>query len=274
MIAPAANAKSEIHSPTKRDYISWSAISTYQQCPLRYFFRYIEGLEEKFTSASLALGGAIHSAAEFHFTELMIGNEAPGQDTLLSVFWDEWNSRSEAAAIQFGKAEDLDSIAKTADRVIEAFRASDFARPEGRIIGIEEELRHDLIPGLPDILGRIDLIVETDESLKIVDLMTARSRWTTDQAERSGEQLLLYVALARDLAPRKPIQLEFAVVTKAANPTVECFPVAFSQVRIDRTKKVMERVWASIEAGNFFPAPSPMSCPSCPFRNECDAWQG
>jgi hypothetical protein len=29
---------------TGRDYISWSAISTFRTCPLKYKFRYIDGL--------------------------------------------------------------------------------------------------------------------------------------------------------------------------------------------------------------------------------------
>ncbi len=258
----------------QRDYVSYSAISTYQQCPLRYYFRYLEGLEESFVSASLALGGAVHSAAEFHFNELMCGNSPPDHDTLLSVFWDGWKSRAETAEIRFGKKDDLDSIAKTADRIITAFRDSDIARPTGNIIGIEEELRKELIPGMPDILGRVDLIVESDEDLTITDLKTARTRWSAEQAERSGEQLMLYAALAKDFAPEKPIRLEFAVITKAAKPTVDTLPVTFNQQRVDRTKLVMQRVWQSIQDGHFFPSPSPMSCPSCPFRGPCDAWPG
>lgn len=274
MIARAIGTNTDVQPSSPRDYISFSAISTYQSCPLRYYFKYIEGLEEKFTTTSLALGGAIHSAAEFHFNELLTGNPPPDHDTLLGVFWDGWNSRCETAAIQLGKAEDMDSIGKTADRVISAFRASEFSRPQGRILGVEEELRQPLVPGLPDILGRIDLIVETDEALKIIDLKTARTRWSTDQAERSGEQLLLYSALAKDLVPGKPIQLEFAVVTKSGNPTVECFPVPISNVRIERTKRVMERVWSAIQSRHFFPSPSPLICPGCSFRNECGAWAG
>lgn len=270
MIAPAVTK--QLQSSVQRDYVSWSAISTYQSCPLKFYFKYIEGLEEKFTSASLALGGAIHAAVEFHFNELMAGCAPPDQDTMLNVFWEGWNSRCETAAIQLGKGEDLDSIGKTADRVVAAFRASDFARPVGRILGVEEELRQELIPGLPAILGRIDLIVETDEALKIIDLKTARSRWSTDQAERAGEQLMLYAALVKDLVPGKPIQLEFAVITKAVNPTVECFPVSFHQGRVERTKRVMEKVWSAVQSGHFYPAPSPMTCPGCSFRNECDAW--
>lgn len=62
------------------------------------------------------------------------------------------------------------------------------------------------------------MIAETDEALKIIELKTARTRWSTELAGRSGEQLLLYAALAKDLVPGKPIRLEFAVVTKTASP--------------------------------------------------------
>ncbi|MEZ6126866.1 MAG: PD-(D/E)XK nuclease family protein [Planctomycetaceae bacterium] len=202
------------------DYVSFSAISTYQQCPLRYYFRYVAGMEERFISASLVLGGAVHSAAEFHFNEIMIGNSPPAHDTLLDVFWDGWRSCQETAEIQFGRNEDLNSIARTADRIIAAFRASETAKPVGKILGVEEELRCELIPGMPEILGRIDLITETEEALTITDLKTARTRWSTERAERSGEQLMLYAALAKELIPDKPVHLEFAVVTKSARPTL------------------------------------------------------
>ncbi len=274
MIAPLASGHIDTPTVPFRDYVSFSAISTFQQCPLKYYFKYIEGRTEKFTTASLAVGGAIHHAVEFHFNELMAGALPPDEDTLLSVFWEEWKSRCDNTAIRFGKSENLDSISKTADRVIETFRTSNFARPTGRILGVEEELRQLLITGLPDVLGRIDLIVETADALKIIDLKTARSRWSSAQAERAGEQLILYAALAEDLARGKPIEVEFAVVTKTGTPVVECFPVALSPARLERTKRVMRHVWSAIEAGHFYPAPSALACSACSFRRQCDAWQG
>jgi putative RecB family exonuclease len=258
---------------TNRDYISYSAISTYQQCPLKFYFKYVAGLPEVTVSSSLVLGGAIHSAAEFHFNELMIGNPAPDHDTLLAVFWDEWRDRGEEAEIRLGKKEDINTVGKMADRILTAFVESDIAKPEGRILGIEEQLRGELIPGVPDLLARIDLIVETDETLTVTDLKTSRSRWSANQADDSGEQLLLYSELARHLAPDKTLRLEFAVVTKTAKPTVERWTVANNANRIARTKQIIRRVWKSIESGNFFPAPSPISCGGCPFRKPCRAWQ-
>ena len=259
---------------TSRDYISFSAISAYRMCPLRYLLKYVEGLPEETVSASLVLGGAIHSAVEHHCNELMVGNPAPDQDTLLSVFWDAWRDRGEEAEIQFGKNEDVNSIAKTADRVLTAFRQSDLAQPQGRILGVEEPLRGELVPGVPDLLARIDLIVESEDAVTVTDLKTARSRWTANQAEDSGEQLLLYSELVRHLVPGKEIRLEFAVITKTAKPIAERLPVTFDSQRISRTKRVVERVWRAIEAGHFFPSPSPIACGSCPFRDPCRRWAG
>ena len=51
---------------TGRDYISWSAISTYQRCPLKYSFRYVKNIPERFVSSALVFGSAIHQALQFH----------------------------------------------------------------------------------------------------------------------------------------------------------------------------------------------------------------
>jgi CRISPR/Cas system-associated exonuclease Cas4 (RecB family) len=33
-------------------------------------------------------------------------------------------------------------------------------------------------------------------------------------------------------------------------------------------------VWRAIQAGQFFPSPSPLNCHSCPYREPCRAWSG
>jgi CRISPR/Cas system-associated exonuclease Cas4 (RecB family) len=44
--------------------------------------------------------------------------------------------------------------------------------------------------------------------------------------------------------------------------------------QIEKTKRIAERVWRSIRAGNFFPSPGPLNCYSCPYRQPCRAWKG
>ena len=259
---------------TGRDYVSFSAINAYASCPLRYFFKYVQGLPEHTVSSSLLFGGAIHSALELHFNELMAGGPAPSQEELLAEFWAAWRDRSEEATIKLAKGEDAKSIGDLASRVLKAFRASDVAKPGGRILGVREELRGGIIPGVPDVLVRIDLIVETRDALVVTDFKTARSRWSDGQAQDQAEQLLLYSELARQLAPGKELRLEYAVVTKAKFPVFEQHPVLMDRQRIARTKQVVRRVWQAIEAGQFYPAPSPLNCPNCPYREPCREWTG
>lgn len=81
--------------PAQRDYLSYSAVSLYRQCPLRYFFRYVAGLPEQTVSASLVFGGAIHAAVQFHFEELLAGNSAPDLAALRDVYLDPGEKSAE-----------------------------------------------------------------------------------------------------------------------------------------------------------------------------------
>ena len=155
-----------------RDYISWSAISTFQQCPLRFFYRYVERLPKPTVAASLVFGGA------------------------------------------------------------------------------------------------------TGAKLVITDFKTSRSRWNQEHVEDAAEQLILYASLVQDLSPGKDIGLRFIVVTKTKEPVVEQHSLDLDPQRAERTKHVAERVWSAIETGNYYPAPSPMSCGGCPFREPCRQWSG
>ena len=154
------------------------------------------------------------------------------------------------------------------------FLESDLAKPEGRILGVEEELRGQPSAELPDLLGRIDLLLETDDAVIVQDFKTSRSAWTDQQAEDQSEQLLLYADLARRLVPGKQLRLQFAVVTKAKMPKVQLLETEFDENRLNRTKRVFESVWSAIQTGHFYPAPSPMQCPGCGYRKQCSAWSG
>lgn len=255
------------------DHLSFSAISTFQTCSLRFAFKYLLGLPEETVGASLVFGAAIHSALQFHHEQLLIGNAAPDLDSLLGVYQDAWQ-RNEGQTVLFGKGEDVNSLGRLADAVLRAFLASDLSRPEGQVIGIEEELRGQLLPGCPDLLARVDLIFETRDAVVIRDYKTSRRSWNEDQARDAGPQLLLYSELAHDLAGGKQVRLEFAVLTKDRFPQVSLHPIVVDPVQIARTRKIVERVWNAIEARNFYPSPSPLNCSSCAYRQPCRLWIG
>jgi CRISPR/Cas system-associated exonuclease Cas4 (RecB family) len=255
------------------EHLSYSAIALYQSCPLRYYFRYVLGLPEQIVAASLVFGAAFHASLQFHFEQLLAGNPPPALDTLLGAFQHAWHQH-DGQTIEFAKGEDINSVGRLADRMLSAFQASSFARPEGTILGVEEELRGQVIPDCPPLVARVDLIVETADALVVTDFKTSRRGWGPAHVSDASPQLLLYSELANSLADGKALRLEFAVMTKAESPSLTLHPVEPDPQQIERTKRIVERVWKSIRAGHLYPSPSPIQCPTCPFREACRAWVG
>jgi RecB family exonuclease len=271
-VIPSTDDRS--HSqPTNRDYISFSAINAYRRCPLSYFFRYVVGLPEETLSSNLVFGAAVHRAVEHHFCELLAGSPPPTLDRLLDEYQAEWASR-EPGHVRYGKDESTDSLNALASRMLAKFQQSEVAQPLGTILAVEERLRGPIIPGLPDLLGIVDLIVESAEELKVIDWKTSRARWSQDQIEDSTEQLLLYSQSISDFAPGKRIRIEFAVLTKTKEVSIDRHSTVALPTQIERTKRMVERVWRAIEAEHFYPVPSPMNCAGCPFREPCRRWPG
>jgi putative RecB family exonuclease len=257
-------------APPARDYLSFSAISTYRSCPLRYYFRYVAGLPEEAVSASLVFGAAIHRAVEHHFRELLAGNPPVTLADLVANYQAEWGER-EAAGIRVA-SDGRPALDRLAIRMLEAFLASPLSQPVGRILAIEEELRGHVVAGMPDLLGRVDLIAETPEELVISDWKTSRSRWNQGQVDDAAEQLLLYSELAKDFAPGKRVRIEFIVLTKTKEVSIDRHWLRVTPGQIRRTKQMVANVWRVIEAGHFYPAPSPLNCGGCPFRDPCRKW--
>jgi CRISPR/Cas system-associated exonuclease Cas4 (RecB family) len=258
---------------TGRDYLSFSAVSTFQSCPLKYEFRYLRRLPEECIAASLVFGSAIHSAVQYHFEQLMVRSERPDLDSLLEVFQDSWKSHA-TARVQFGRREVFDDYCHMADRTLRVFLNSDWAHPQGTIIGIEEELRGHVVPGCPDILGRVDLLVDAGHELVLTDFKTSRNGWSEGHVVDAAPQLLLYNELAQQLTDGRPLRLQFAVMTKTKRPEFTLHGVANDAEQVNRTKRVIQRVWRAIQARQIYPNPSPISCPVCPYRAACRAWQG
>jgi putative RecB family exonuclease len=258
---------------TGRDYVSWSAISTFRTCPLRYKFRYVDGLPEESVSSALVFGTGIHTAIEQHFQALLAGDEQPDVERLMFAYRNAWLPH-EPDAISFGTKETRESLDDLASKMLTAFLASPMASVQGRVLGVEEEFRGMLVEGVPDLYGRVDLMTEDEDSLVITDIKTSRGKWSAEQVEDSGEQLLLYSHLASEISPGKKIATRFLVLTKTKEPVVEEHVREVNPAVVKRTLAGVERVWRAIESGVFYPAPSVVTCSGCCYREACRGWMG
>jgi len=217
-------------------------------------------------------GSAIHRGLEFYFRQSLEGGSEPSLAELLHEYRLGWEERD--LPIRFRKDEQIGSFDPLAERMLTAFLQNDLAQPRGQILAVEETLRGPVIPGLPELLGRVDLILETPDELIIRDWKTSRSRYTQDQVDESASQLLLYGELAQTFAPGKAIRLELAVLTKTKEVSIDQHSFLLEQVPLIRTKRIVERVWQAIQEEHFYPAPSQMNCMGCPYKTPCQKWPG
>jgi putative RecB family exonuclease len=258
--------------PKAFDHLSFSSISTFQACPLKFFFRYVLGLPTPTISSSLVFGSAIHAAVQYHFEHLLVGRHSD-LDGLLSVYQDAWETYTDQT-VQFGKGEDQSILGQLANRSLRTFLSSDFAHPKGVIVGVEEELPGTIVPGCPELLARVDLLIDTGAELAVCDFKTSRSSWSDEKIDDGSPQLLLYSELVKPIADGRPVKLSFAVLTKTKVPSLTVHQVPLDQRQIERTKRTVERVWGAIQAGHFYPNPSTYNCSTCSYREPCQRWAG
>ena len=261
-----------------RSYISYSQLALMRACPKSFSFRYVEKARPDFISSSLLVGTGIHVALDLFFRAKLEGL-AVSREALLSAFHDAWTNQqtrsSEPVPIRFNKGQTPDTLHALADRILTAFLASPLARPKGTILGVEEELRVVLDPDLPDVLAVVDLVTQTD-SLNLVDWKTARSRWTPEKAVESGDQLVLYGFALSEMSRslHLPVKLHFGIITKTKVPAIQILPVPTDASRVQVMTESFAAVWSAIRAGNYYPAPNPMNCSTCPFRSRCPVFKG
>jgi len=72
--------------------------------------------------------------------------------------------------------------------------------------------------------------------------------------------------------PQRPLRLQFVVLTKTRRPEVQTVPVDADPRQVARTRHTARALWQAIRHGHFYPAPSPVLCPTCPFQQACQQW--
>lgn len=184
-------------APTPRNQFSFSRVKTFNQCPLRYRYRYLKGLKEAFRSIESYLGGVVHEVLEWLYTE-RDGGSTPSERAMLDELAVRWTDGMGDDVAVIRSAEAADSYLVTARELLTAFHRGAFRRDRSTTVALEKRLSHRLsddivFTGFADRIGRT-----TSGTLFIVDYKTSKKEG--DPSEFSeGLQAPLYAACAMRL---------------------------------------------------------------------------
>jgi putative RecB family exonuclease len=266
----SAGPSAEAMSITGRPYLSWTQVSSYQQCPRAFAFRYVERADPDFVPSSLLFGSAMHEAfAKVHEHD-MEGLPAPSSEELAGRVTNLLGSS--LLPVKYSKGESAESLHALSTRMVDAFLASPESRPEGQVVCVEDRTSGVIDPQIPPIEGKVDFVRLTKDGLVLRDYKTARSKWNPDKVEESAPQLRLYATLLdRELDGwRKITAMEFVTVTKAAKPVVTTRAVAMKRESVEACIDQIGQVWDGIRKG-VFPTRPGWPCKTCPYASKCPA---
>jgi superfamily I DNA/RNA helicase/RecB family exonuclease len=240
---------------------SYSRIGTYEDCHLRYFFGSVAGLDDR-SSYQMAFGRLMHTVFELAAK----GDIANEPEDLKAAYRARFNPAwfpSKAIAYQYWR----DGMG-----MLELWHTSeaDAARRALRFeVGFEMEVGGHLVR------GRIDRVDPGPEGgIVLLDYKTARNPATDEEAERSLQLAIYYLAALRDhelAALGHPVEMQLVYPARVKHGR---FTRVSQHPGPDHATQVEQRLLALLDgaaAESFDPDPH-ADCRMCAFKPICPMW--
>lgn len=236
--------------------LSYSAISTYQTCPLQYRFKYLEK-RPALPSPSLSFGQSLHEALRW-FYDVPTPDPRP-RDELLDYLETCWVSEG------YRSPEEEARYFYQARATLEHFyrkNLEDFRVP----VALEQGFAIDM--GFCELSGVIDRMdKDPSGSFEIIDYKTNR-RLPPSRRLYDDLQLPIYHLAAEKLWGISPDRVTFYYLLIDHRHSV---PIT-DEWR-ERALEQIRRVTAGIERGDLEPRSNPL-CPWCDFLDTCPMMDG
>ena len=251
-------------APTPGNVFSFSRIKCFQQCPLRYRYRYLQGRKEEFRSIESFLGNTVHDVLEWLYT-VRDGGRGPDEAEMLDRFATGWSDGRDEAVTIVRVDEKEETYLKTGREMLVRFFNETFARDKSETVSLEKRLSlrlsdSVLFTGFADRVGRTD-----QGRLFVVDYKTSKNEG--DGSEFSeGLQAPLYAACVLSQFGEDDALAGYHYLRHGTT--------RWQQVDGERASQLLERfldLANETDAAGEFPARPGILCAWCGFNAECPA---
>ena len=256
-------------------YISPSRLSSWLSCPLKFAYRYRDGIRTP-TTASLFIGKAVHAALECYYRHRQLGITLTADEVNRRSF-DSWAKLVDEEQMIFDSTESESTMQQQVAGLVRAYldAVSEGEKPLAVEVAAEAPLvdsftGEDL--GVP-LVGILDLVLDSDNGPIIIDFKTAAR--SSEPIEISHEiQLSCYAWLHRQITGQQEAGLEIRSLIKTKVPKVEyhSYP-ARSERQFRRLFAVLREYVAALDSGRFNYRPG-FGCGMCDHRDRCRSWCG
>jgi len=251
---------------------SHSRLSTFEQCRLRYKFRYIDHIPEKEKTIEAHLGSMVHAALEWLYTEAKEGR-LPTLDEVMLYYSRNWLSNYKDFIIVKKDMTDKDYFNKGVQFLIDyynsykPFQENTLALEKEVFINLDEDGNYKL----KGFIDRLCYNLETQE-YEIHDYKTSNT--LPDQDKLDGDrQLALYSIAVRemfsDAGNEKKVRLIWHYLNFNRRMESQRSEEQLKQLKQETLDLI--RTIESLNLGEFTPTVSAL-CDWCSYKQICPAW--
>lgn len=241
-----------------RKHLSVTQVKMFLQCPLKYYFRYKEGIKVK-PNSSLTMGRCFHRAVEEFYRGKMKGEVIDIKEAFSSVW------AAESKETEFKIDEVPGELKDEGIRLIEKY--TEEVAPNIRPKEIEKEFELVFENVAYTLKGIIDLI---EEDGTIVDHKCSKRSPNQSDIDRDI-QLSAYQLAYRSLYGRDPKGLRYDYVVRNKTPKTLQVPTERSEKALQRFLKLLGYVSKAIEQDIYYPNEG-MLCGMCGYKEICGRW--
>jgi len=252
---------------------SHSRLSSFENCPRQFAFRYIEKPDiEKMDTIEAFLGSRVHDTLEKLYTDVEMERTPKWEDTLadFEARWDrEWSDRVTIVRGDY-TPEDYRNVGR---RCLKEYFVRHFPFREGKVIGLEKRIILDLADGKADgykLQGYIDRLVDLQNGeYEIHDYKTSRNVPEQEQLD-SDRQLALYQIGVQEKYPdAKKVHLVWHYLRADRELRSYRTPEQLQALKA-KTIEVIDQITEKTRL-NEFPPQETMLCDWCEYYSICPA---
>ncbi len=247
---------------------SYSRLSTFGQCKLRYKFQYIDQVETEIENTVEAfMGELVHRVLEKLYTDLKF-QKMPLLKELIAFYNDLWEKEWNDAIIIVRDDYEASNFQKMGEKYINDYYKRYKPFDQTRTVALESKRMIEIAPGIMFHI-RIDRLALADSNVyEIHDYKTSNTLPTKQDIDKDV-QLATYAYGVKQMYP------------DASKIRLVWHYLAFDkEIKVERSDEELERVRAhvldlikQVQACNEFPAQESALCKWCEFQLICPRWK-
>jgi len=248
---------------------SFSRVTTFEQCPRRFRYQYVDGVKQAFRGVEAFMGQQVHSAIEWLFVERDRA-AAPTAAKAVEYYcacWDREVVVGGAPVRVIKHGTEMESYRRAGAELVSRFHGEQFVSDRLETVALEKHFTVEL-GGCHRFQGFIDRLArDSDGLLHLIDFKTGRRAPSSFEGKEADQVRAYALAMFMETdAGEIELRLEFLRARKRLRSRIERADAeAVEQSLVSRI--------AALEDSTVFPPVQGILCDWCGYNDICEAYR-